>query len=54
MIEAIKDTILIITGFFDLITQLVLFVPNPFRNIILFYLSVFIGVLIYKKVRGES
>jgi len=54
MIEALKEAILLITGFFDLITQLLLFIPNPFRNIILFYLGVFIGVLIYKKIRGES
>lgn len=49
-----KDIIIIFTSIFDFLKNLIMFIPNPFRNIILLYFGIFVTAFIYKKVRGEN
>ncbi len=51
-ISDLKDVPTILYSFYDLVKQLILFIPNPFRTILFFYVALFIIVLTYKTIRG--
>lgn len=48
------EFITILQLLFGFLKTLTTFLPNPFRPIILFYLTIAIGLLVYKIIRGDT
>lgn len=54
VIEGIKDIGNIISDIFNFAKQFILFIPQPFVSYLLIYFGIFVAIMFYKKVRGES